>query len=103
MVRGSGFVVRRTVGHVAGRFRLYDGRTTRFLGAYDSSRAAWAAADEHLLARLAARGDWVLGEYLVICRDAAGRPSLESQITHLGPADDLAACRRWLRTLPGRG
>lgn len=95
--------MRRTVRPVAGRFRLYDGRTTQALGSYASSRAAWLAADHHLIRRLAARGEWVLGEYLVVSEGVAGALDIESQITHLGPADDLDACWRWLRTLPGRG
>jgi hypothetical protein len=88
---------------VAGRFRLYDGRTTASLGSYASRRAAWRAADEHLIRRLTTCGDWVLGECLVVCEGVAGALDIESQITHLGPADDLDGCRQWLRTLPGRG
>lgn len=87
---------------MAGSFRLYDGRTTRLLGSYMSRKAAWTAADDHLVGRLAVTGDWVLGEYLVVSRDEGGSVVVESQITHLGPADDVAGCRRWLLTLPGR-
>jgi len=103
LVRGPCCVVRRTVSPVADRFRLYDGRTTEALGSYACRRAAWLAADYHLLRRLATRGDWVLGEYLVVSESVAGALDIESQITHLGPPDDLDGCRQWLRTLPGRG
>lgn len=102
MVRRLYAVVRDIVGPMPGWFRLYDARTTRFLGGYRSRTAAWAAADEHLLRRLAAHGDWIVGEYLVLSRCAGGALDVESQITHLGPADDIEACRHWLRTLPGR-
>ena len=87
---------------VAGRFRLYDGRTTQLLGSHTTRRTAWLAADEHLLRRLTTCGDWVLGEYLLISQGAGGALEVESQITHLGPADDPDACREWLRRLPGR-
>lgn len=93
VVRRSSDVVRRTVRAVASRFRLYDGRTTLSLGSFASRRAAWLAADEHLLRRLASCGDWVLGEYLVVSDGIAGALDIESQITHLGPADDLEACQ----------
>ena len=102
VVRRLRTVVRCTVGRMASDFRVYDGRTTRLLGSYPTRAAAWMAADAHLLELLAVSGDWVLGEYLVVSRDHRGAVDLESQITHLGPADDLDACRRWLLTLPGR-
>jgi len=102
LVRRIRAVVRVIVEAMAGRFRLYDGRTTRLLGAYRTRASAWAAADEHLLTRLAASGDWVVGEYLVVSRCVAASLDVEAQITHLGPADDLEGCRRWLGTLPGR-
>jgi hypothetical protein len=40
------------IGGVA-EFRLYDGATTRLLGAHRSLEAAYAAADEHALDALA--------------------------------------------------
>lgn len=102
VVRRLRALVRCNVARMANDFRVYDGRTTGLLGSFRSRAAAWAAADAHLLELLAASGDWVLGEYLVVSRDHRGAVDVESQITYLGPADDLDACRRWLLTLPGR-
>lgn len=96
-------MVRRIVSPVARQFRLYDGRTTHAPGSYASRRAAWLPADHHLLRRLASCGDWVLGEYLVVSEGVDGALDIECQLTHLGPPDDLDACRRWLSTLAGRG
>jgi hypothetical protein len=47
-------------------------------------------------------GNWVTGEYFVISSGGPRAIDVESQITHLGPPDDVAACREWLRALPGR-
>jgi len=88
--------------HVA-EFRLYDGRTTQFLGAHHSLEVALAAADEHSLAVLAATGDWVIVEHLIARVDERGLLELASELSHVGPPDDLEACRAWLRQLPGRG
>jgi hypothetical protein len=90
------------IGGVA-EFRLYDGATTRLLGAHHSLEAAYAAADEHKLEVLAEAGEWVTVEHLLACVDDTGRRiRLASELTHLGPPDDLEECREWLRRLPGR-
>lgn len=84
-------------------FRLYDGATGRLLGTHHSLEAACAAADEHSLAVLADVGEWVTVEHLLACVDETGcRIRLASELTHLGPPDDLEECREWLRRLPGR-
>lgn len=92
---------------MAGSFRVYDGHTTLILGTFASRRAAWLAADEHLLSRLVDEGDWVLGEYLVVREGVAGALDIECQITHLGPAEHLDGCRRcqvfaWPQLTDGR-
>ena len=45
---------------------------------------------------------WVIGEYFVITPGASVGVDVDSQITHLGPPDELDECRRWLGSLPGR-
>ena len=84
------------------RYRVYDARTTAYLGEFPDRRVAWAAADEHLISEMLRRGSWVIGEYLVISPCRSGDLDVESQITHLGPPEDVPGCRRWLRSLPGR-
>lgn len=84
-------------------FRLYDGRTTAYLGEFSDRRQAWAAADDHLIAAMLRRDEWVTGEYLVISVDPKGVVCADSQVTYLGPPEDPDECRLWLRTLPGRG
>ena len=85
-----------------GGYRVYDGRTTAYVGEFPSRCLAWAAADEHLIEEMLRRGEWVVGEYLVISADASAVVAVDWQITHIGPPDDVAECRRWLRSLPGR-
>jgi len=85
-----------------GRYRVYDERTAAYLGEFADRRLAWAAADEHLVAEMLRQAEWVTGEYLVISVSGSHVIEVESQITHLGPPDDLTGCRRWLRSLPGR-
>lgn len=83
-------------------FRLYDGATARSLGRYGTPEAAFAAADEHSLEFLAEAGEWVTVEHLFAWVDVTGRIHLVSELTHVGPPDDLEGCRDWLRRLPGR-
>ena len=83
-------------------FRLYDGDTTSLLGSYRSAEDAYAAADDHTLAILAAAGGWVVVEHLLARVDADGEIHLSAEVTHVGPAEDLEGCREWLRQLPGR-
>jgi hypothetical protein len=73
------------------------------LGAYRALEAAYGAADEHSLVVLAEAGEWVTVEHLVASVDESGRVHLASELTHLGPPDDLEGCREWLRRLPGWG
>jgi hypothetical protein len=87
---------------VTGRYRVYDERTAAYLGEFADRRLAWAAADEHLVAEMLRQAEWVTGGYLVIYVGGSHVIEVESQITHLGPPDDLTGCRRWLRSLPGR-
>lgn len=82
--------------------RLYDGATARLLGTYGTREAAYAAADEHSLELLARRGEWITVEHLVSCVDDTGGIDLASEVTHLGPPDDLEGCCDWPRRLPGR-
>jgi hypothetical protein len=82
--------------------RLYDGATARLLGTYGTRDAAYAAAEEHSLELLARAGEWITVEHLVACVDGTGRIDLASEVTHVGPPDDLEGCRDWLRRLPGR-
>src|SRR3954453_19685586 len=49
---------------VTGNYRVYDGRTTAYLGEFPDRGRAWAAADEHLIAEMLRRGGWVIGEYM---------------------------------------
>jgi hypothetical protein len=52
---------------------------------------------------LAEAGEWVTVEHLLAGVDDTGRQiRLASELTHLGPPDDLGECREWLRRLPGR-
>jgi hypothetical protein len=83
-------------------FRLYDGGTARLLGTYGTREAAYAAADEHSLKLLADLGEWLKVEHLLAWVDETGRIDLASELTHVGPPNDLAGCREWLRRLPGR-
>lgn len=83
-------------------FRLYDGASAHLLGTYGTREAAYAAADEHALELLAEVGEWVAAEHLLACVDETGRIDLPSELSHVGPPDDLEACRDWLRRLPGR-
>lgn len=85
-----------------GDYRLYDGGTTEFLGAFASEQAAWRSADSHSLAVLVRAGDWVLVEHLVVSCGAGGRALVRSELTDVGPPDDLDACAAWLHALPGR-
>jgi hypothetical protein len=89
-------------GRVMASYRLYDARTTAYLGEFRDRGSAWAAADEHLIAEMLRRGTWVIGEYVVISASASAALDVDSQMTHLGPPDDIAECRRWLGSLPGR-
>ena len=84
------------------RYRVYDALTTKCLGEFASRRQAWAAADEHLISEMLRCGRWVTGEYFVISAGNSCPVDVDAQITHLGPPDDLDACRRWLGSLPGR-
>jgi hypothetical protein len=90
------------IGGVA-EFRLYDGATAQLLGAHRSREAAYAAADEHSLVVLGEAGEWVTVDHLLVCVDASGRIQVASELTHVGPPDDLEGCRDWLRSLPGHG
>jgi hypothetical protein len=83
-------------------YRLYDGRTTQFLGAHHTLGAALASADEHSLAVLSTVGEWVVVEHLIVQVRERGRVELMSEFTHVGLPDDVEACRRWLQQLPGR-
>ena len=56
-----------------GDYRLYDGGTAKFLGAFPSEQAAWRAADSHSLAVLVRAGDWVVVEHLVVSCAARSR------------------------------
>lgn len=82
--------------------RLYDGATARLLGTYCSVAAALAAADVRSVAAVAAANDWVLVEHYLVRVDEEGGFHVGSEVTHVGPPDDLEGCRAWLRTLPGR-
>jgi len=85
-----------------GGYRLYDGVTAGFLGEFASEQAAWRAADAHSLAVLACAGEWVVVEHLVVSRGTDGCTLVRSELTHVGPPDDLDACAGWLSRLPGR-
>ena len=95
-------MVRRTLAPVVRRYRVYDGRSASYLGEFSDRAQAWAAADEHLINEMLRSSSWITGEYFVICTGGSAALEVESQITHLGPPDDVAECRRWLRSLPGR-
>ena len=90
-------------GWVVAHFRLYDGRTTQFLGAHQTLEAALGAADEHSLAVLSAVGDRVVVEHFIARGDERRRVELVSEVTNVGPPDDVGACRQWLKQLPVRG
>lgn len=47
-------------------------------------------------------GDWVVVEHLVVGCAAGGRALIRSELTHVGPPDDLDGCAAWLGALPGR-
>lgn len=85
-----------------GDYRLYDGVTAEFLGAFAYEQAAWRAADTHSLAVLVRAGEWVVVEHLVVSCGAGRRALVRSELTHVGPPDDLDGCASWLGTLPGR-
>jgi hypothetical protein len=87
---------------VVAEIRLYDGANARRLGTYGTRDAAYAAADDHALELLARREEWITVEHLVSCVDDTGGIDLASEVTHVGPPDDLEGCRDWLRHLPGR-
>ena len=95
-------MVRPTVAAVVRGYRVYDARTTAYLGEFRDRRQAWAAADEHLISEMLRCGSWVMGDYLAVSACGSCVLDVDSQITHLGPPDDVAECRRWLSTLPGR-
>lgn len=83
-------------------YRLYDGATAGLLGAFDTEKAAWRAADAHSLEVLARSGGWIVLEHMVVSCAAGGRAVLRTELTHVGPPDDLDGCAAWLSTLPGR-
>lgn len=74
-----------------GDYRLYDGVTAEFLGAFTSEQAAWRAADSNSLAVLVWAGDWVVVEHLVVSC-AGSRALVRSELTHVGPPDDVDGC-----------
>ena len=51
---------------------------------------------------LAEAGEWVTVEHFIACVDEIGGIQVAWELTHIGPPDDLAGCREWLRQLPGR-
>jgi hypothetical protein len=53
------------------------------------------------MAVLAEAGDWVTVEHLIVYVDR-GTLEVATELTHVGPSDDLGACREWLSRLPGR-
>ncbi len=85
-----------------GDYRLYDGVTAEFLGSFASEQAAWRAADEHSLQSLAGADDWLVVEHVVISCGAGGRALIRSELTHVGPPNDVEGCAAWLSALPGR-
>ncbi len=85
-----------------GSYRLYDGVTAEFLGAFASEQAAWRAADAHSLEALARTTDWIVVEHLVVSCGAGGRALVRAEMTHVGPPDDMDGCAAWLSALPGR-
>jgi hypothetical protein len=85
---GSSVLVIADLGAVA-EIRLYDSATAHLLGTYGTRDAAYAAADEHSLELLARAGEWITVEHLVACVDGTGRIDLASEVTHVGPPDDL--------------
>ncbi len=95
-------MVRRTLETVVRGCRVYDARTTAYLGEFSDRARAWTAADEHLISEMRRSASWVTGEYIVISTGDSPDAEVESQMTHLGPPDEVDECRRWLRSLPGR-
>jgi hypothetical protein len=80
-------------------YRLYAAVPARLLSTHSSYDEALLAADAHTLDILAGADDWVTVETWIIGTGLDGPLTVHPVVTHIGPPDDLASCRRWLENV----